>query len=130
MSCYAATKHQVISEKDSKVARIQSKDKKSTIFNNFAEAEMIDKYNGKLMNAIWGIYNRNSPHNFKSLQNPDSAAMVQKEQGMQKSEKITSFVQFTVPQFNGIVTAGLETKIEVNKPKTSLEKLESLFYTF
>lgn len=23
------------------------------------------KYNAKLMNSIWGSYNRNSPHNFK-----------------------------------------------------------------
>jgi hypothetical protein len=43
------------------------------------------------------------------------------------SYKKASFVQLTVPSFAGIVVAGLETKIEVKKPTTTLEKLENLF---
>lgn len=36
----------------------------------------------------------------------------------------SSIVQFAVPQFSGIVS--VETKFEVNKPKTSLDKFEAL----
>lgn len=63
MSCYAATKHQY-PEKDSKVARVQSKEKKQgkeRSANKYGEMEAtvsLDKYNGKLMNSIWGLYNR------------------------------------------------------------------------
>lgn len=58
MSCYAATKHQY-SEKDNKIARLRPKDK--PIERKYTETEapiMLDKYNGKLMNSIWGLYNR------------------------------------------------------------------------
>lgn len=58
MSCYAAAKHQS-SEKDNKIARIQTKDKPAE--RKYAETEAtvsLDKYNGKLMNSIWGLYNR------------------------------------------------------------------------
>lgn len=61
MSCYAATKHQY-PEKDQKVARLQPKEKKfSNGQNKYGEMETsvsLDKYNGKMMNSIWGLYNR------------------------------------------------------------------------
>jgi hypothetical protein len=62
MSCYAATKHQY-PEKDNKVARMQVKEKKNSAErpNKYGEMEStiaLDKYNGKLMNSIWGLYNR------------------------------------------------------------------------
>jgi hypothetical protein len=58
MSCYAATKHA-----DSTVARFPTKDKPKggKPLNKYAEMETsvsLDKYNGKLMNSIWGLYNR------------------------------------------------------------------------
>ena len=152
MSCYAATKHQY-PDSDKKVARVQSKEKKQgkgRSSNKYGEMEAtisLDKYNGKLMNSIWGLYNRyashhyfmelvitfeyicrNSPHNFKSLQNAEEVIAIEKEQGMKADSKkvgSSSFVQFSVPQFSGMVA--LETKFEVTKQKTSLEKLENLF---
>lgn len=59
MSCYAASKHIA----DETVARVQPKEKpKSTKpINKYGEMETsvsLDKYNGKLMNSIWGLYNR------------------------------------------------------------------------
>ena len=53
---------------------------------------------------------------------------VEKEQGMKADPKkvgSSSFVQFSIPQFSGMVA--LETKFEVTKQKTTMEKLESLF---
>ena len=61
MSCYAAAKHNA--DRDETVARMQSKDKPRTSRNTNKYEEMatsiaLDKYNGKLMNSIWGLYNR------------------------------------------------------------------------
>lgn len=61
MSCYAAAKH--VPEKEGAVARIQTKEKPKTTKrpNKYGEMETsvsLDKYNGKLMNSIWGLYNR------------------------------------------------------------------------
>lgn len=61
MSCYAATKNPCQFQ-DTKVARIQKEKKTSTERpNKYGEMETsvsLDKYNGKLMNSIWGLYNR------------------------------------------------------------------------
>lgn len=76
----------------------------------------------------FGYICRNSPHNFKSLQNAEAVVAIEKEQGMKADPKkvgSSSFVQFSIPQFSGMVA--LETKFEVTKQKTSLEKLENLF---
>lgn len=58
MCCYAATKHQ----SDDTVARKQPKEKpKAKPANKYGEmetSESLVKYNGKLMNSIWGLYNR------------------------------------------------------------------------
>lgn len=59
-SCYAATKHGP--GKDATVARVPKKEK-SKSKNQMKHGEMettvsLDKYNGKLMNSIWGLYNR------------------------------------------------------------------------
>lgn len=132
MSCYAATKHQY-PEADNKVARVQAKEKKPSKerpANKYGEMDgtvSLDKYNGKLMNSIWGLYNRNSPHNFKSLQNADNMSM-SKEQGMMTDKQngsSSAFVQFSIPQFSGMIA--VETTYEVKKPQTSLEKIENLF---
>lgn len=61
MSCYAAVKH--VPEKDGNVARMQTKEKPKGGKNQNKYGEMettvsLDKYNGKLMKAIWGLYNR------------------------------------------------------------------------
>ena len=60
MSCYAASKH--ISGSGGSVAYIKPKDKlKSTKpVNNYGTkiSESLHNYNGKLMNSIWGLYNR------------------------------------------------------------------------
>lgn len=60
MSCYAATKHQCLDKKaEKKVARVMPKIKPAE--RKYAETEAtiaLDKYNGKLMNSIWGLYNR------------------------------------------------------------------------
>lgn len=58
MSCYAAAKHPC-SDKDNKVARLKSKEKPMERKYGETEATIsLDKYNGKLMNSIWGLYNR------------------------------------------------------------------------
>lgn len=62
MSCYAAAKHPT--EKSGSVACIQPKDKSKTATkrpNKYGEIETsvsLDKYNGKMMFSIWGLYNR------------------------------------------------------------------------
>lgn len=60
MSCYAASKH--IPDKDGSVSRMKQAEKpKSTKpVNEYGEIKTslsLDKYNGKLMNSIWGRYN-------------------------------------------------------------------------
>ncbi|GAB0098147.1 uncharacterized protein DMENIID0001_138540 [Sergentomyia squamirostris] len=39
------------------------------------------KYNGKMMNSIWGLYNKYSPHNIKNVSDVDDAWKVAPEQG-------------------------------------------------
>jgi hypothetical protein len=61
MSCYAAAKHNA--DKSATVARVQPKEKPKTTkhVNKYGDMESslsLDKYNGKLMNSIWGQYNR------------------------------------------------------------------------
>jgi hypothetical protein len=75
------------------------------------------------MLTILIFYLRNSPHNFKSLNQENETAM-SFEQGNTSSYKKASLVQFAIPNFG---VAGLETKIEINKPKITLEKLENVF---
>lgn len=79
-----------------------------------------------ILKLIFNFF-RNSPHNFKSLNTESQLFVSPVEQGRAATFKKASFVQFTVPSFTGIVTAGFETKIEVNKPETTLEKLENIF---
>jgi hypothetical protein len=68
---------------------------------------------------------RDSPHNFKK-QNAESIVGPAKGQEIMSIEtKSKSYVQFSIPQFTGIVS--VETKLEVKKPRTTLEKFESLF---
>lgn len=61
MSCFAATKH---CERDgSTVSRMKPTEKPKATkhtskYEEVASAISLDKYNQKLMNAIWGIYNR------------------------------------------------------------------------
>lgn len=61
MSCYAAAKH--VPAKNTTVSSMQTKEKPKTSKNQIKYGEMettvlLDKYNGKLMKAIWGLYNR------------------------------------------------------------------------
>lgn len=71
------------------------------------------------------FHSRNSPHNFKK-QNTEGASSSKGQELMASESKFTtSFVQFSIPQFSGIVS--VETKVVINKPKTSLEKFENLF---
>ncbi|XP_049540145.1 uncharacterized protein LOC125954141 [Anopheles darlingi] len=52
-------------EKDLTVARLGG-DKQGPRYLNKSTLDLTPvKYNGKLMNSIWGLYNRYSPHNFK-----------------------------------------------------------------
>lgn len=61
MSCYAATHHNA--HKDATVARMQPKEKPKATKPTSKYGEMetsvsLHKYNEKLMNSIWGLYNR------------------------------------------------------------------------
>jgi hypothetical protein len=61
MSCYAAAKQN--KNQNSTVARTEPKEKPKTTkhVNKYGDMETslsLDKYNGKLMNSIWGQYNR------------------------------------------------------------------------
>uniref|UniRef100_A0A182QLL7 Uncharacterized protein n=1 Tax=Anopheles farauti TaxID=69004 RepID=A0A182QLL7_9DIPT len=52
-------------EKDLTVARMMG-DKQGPRYMDKNTLDLTPvKYNGKLMNSIWGLYNRYSPHNFK-----------------------------------------------------------------
>ncbi|KAI8439481.1 hypothetical protein MSG28_013252 [Choristoneura fumiferana] len=55
-------------QRDMKVSNVKSgRDPNAKIFNtNFMELSPL-KYNSKLMNSIWGLYNRYSPHNVKNV---------------------------------------------------------------
>jgi hypothetical protein len=128
MSCYAATKHSMVKEnKDNKIARVQvEKPRANDRPKKYGEVEiLLDKYNGKLMNSIWGLYNRNSPHNFKSLNDIDAGKANEHGGAASGGKSAKSFVTFSIPQFDKIVA--FETSYEVQKPKMSLEKIESVF---
>lgn len=71
------------------------------------------------MNSIWGLYNRNSPHNFKK-QNAESAVFAKGQEST-----LSSHVQFSVPQFSGIFSVSMSVD-KGDKPKTSSEKFEKL----
>lgn len=62
MICYAATKHPHPGNNGAN-ARAQSKEKPKVNkhANNYGDIEAsvsLDKYNGKMMFSIWGLYNR------------------------------------------------------------------------
>jgi hypothetical protein len=59
MCCYAATKCNSKGG-DGTVARLQNEKTKTkaTQYNEMETSIQLDKYNGKLMNSIWGLYNR------------------------------------------------------------------------
>ncbi|XP_053671060.1 uncharacterized protein LOC128721342 [Anopheles nili] len=65
-SAFAVHKiRQAQNEKDLTVARLMG-DKQGPRYLNKNTLDLTPvKYNGKLMNSIWGLYNRYSPHNFK-----------------------------------------------------------------
>uniref|UniRef100_A0A182X2H1 Uncharacterized protein n=2 Tax=gambiae species complex TaxID=44542 RepID=A0A182X2H1_ANOQN len=65
-SAFAVHKiRQAQNEKDLTVARMTG-DKQGPRYLNKNTLDLTPvKYNGKLMNSIWGLYNRYSPHNFK-----------------------------------------------------------------
>lgn len=57
-------------DRDMTIARMKTVGDKSDPKNLFENKKQLEyspaKYNGKLMNSIWGLYNRYSPHNIKS----------------------------------------------------------------
>ncbi|KAL0821808.1 hypothetical protein ABMA28_005219 [Loxostege sticticalis] len=55
-------------DRDMKLAKNMNKPNESSKFfeTTFAELSPL-KYNSKLMNSIWGLYNRYSPHNVKKV---------------------------------------------------------------
>uniref|UniRef100_A0A182Y6Y6 Uncharacterized protein n=1 Tax=Anopheles stephensi TaxID=30069 RepID=A0A182Y6Y6_ANOST len=65
-SAFAVHKiRQAQNNKDLTVARMTG-DKQGPRYLNKNTLDLTPvKYNGKLMNSIWGLYNRYSPHNFK-----------------------------------------------------------------
>ncbi|XP_052889828.1 uncharacterized protein LOC128298129 [Anopheles moucheti] len=65
-SAFAVHKiRQAQNDKDLTVARMTG-DKQGPRYLNKNILDLTPvKYNGKLMNSIWGLYNRYSPHNFK-----------------------------------------------------------------
>ncbi|TDG50912.1 hypothetical protein AWZ03_002567 [Drosophila navojoa] len=52
-------------EKDMIVSRLRAANISDKIDNNAQREYSPAKYNDKLMNSIWGLYNRYSPHNVK-----------------------------------------------------------------
>lgn len=56
MNCYAAAKHPA--GKKGTVARMQTKEKQKANKKHYGDVETLDKYNGKMMFSIWGLYNR------------------------------------------------------------------------
>ncbi|EDW40106.1 GL21299 [Drosophila persimilis] len=64
---FAACKiRQQFNEREMIVSRMRSGTDKTAVDNNTAQREYSPvKYNDKLMNSIWGLYNRYSPHNVK-----------------------------------------------------------------
>lgn len=65
-------------------------------------------------------FHRNSPHNLKSLNQEVKRGPFEQGNAYIKA----SFVQFAIPNFG---VAEFEAKIEVIKPKITLEKLENIF---
>ncbi|XP_017867621.1 PREDICTED: uncharacterized protein LOC108616723 [Drosophila arizonae] len=63
---YAACKlREQFQEKDMIVSRLRAANISDKIDNNAQREYSPAKYNDKLMNSIWGLYNRYSPHNVK-----------------------------------------------------------------
>uniref|UniRef100_A0AAG5DTM0 Uncharacterized protein n=1 Tax=Anopheles atroparvus TaxID=41427 RepID=A0AAG5DTM0_ANOAO len=71
-SAFAVHKiRQAQNEKDLTIARLTG-DKQGPRYLNKNTLDLTPvKYNGKLMNSIWGLYNRYSPHNFKKNNGSD-----------------------------------------------------------
>lgn len=68
-AAFAVSKLSNFKEKDLTVAKPRMNSEMPNMRNNLANKKLIEyspvKYNGKLMNSIWGLYNRYSPHNIK-----------------------------------------------------------------
>lgn len=61
MSCYAATKHASDGRTGPSSTARKTSNKKKPKHNKYENAEnelSLDKYNGKMMFSIWGLYNR------------------------------------------------------------------------
>ncbi|XP_068617914.1 uncharacterized protein [Battus philenor] len=54
-------------ERDMKISNIDKKNPANKFFNADITGLTPLKYNSKLMNSIWGFYNRYSPHNVKKV---------------------------------------------------------------
>ncbi|XP_055840177.1 uncharacterized protein LOC129907824 isoform X3 [Episyrphus balteatus] len=68
-AAFAVRKLRNLNEKEMTVAKLRMKSEMPDMRNNLANKKLIEyspvKYNSKLMNSIWGLYNRYSPHNIK-----------------------------------------------------------------
>jgi len=91
--------HKVKEWKDSQVAMIkkpnEEKEKRSSTprYDNNKPTQLSPvKYNEKLMNSIWGLYNRNSPHNFKKNNGADS----QGGEGMQQLTVAKDLARYSI----------------------------------
>ncbi|XP_039953853.1 uncharacterized protein LOC126756263 [Bactrocera neohumeralis] len=66
---FAASKLRELNNRDLLIARIKSNTDKNETKNINTNKKLTEytpaKYNDKLMNSIWGFYNRYSPHNIK-----------------------------------------------------------------
>lgn len=110
MSCFAATKYG--GEKG---------EKNSTKEKSFERLPLTPvKYNGKMMNSIWGEYNKKSPHNFKK----QNAEQLVAERNQESIDTLTSTYIFSLPNFPNFQ---VETHFEMKKNRPSLERMESLF---
>uniref|UniRef100_A0A1B0GQF9 Uncharacterized protein n=2 Tax=Phlebotomus papatasi TaxID=29031 RepID=A0A1B0GQF9_PHLPP len=72
------------SEKDTSVMRIPplfGQDKQHYSNNKKLMEYTPVKYNGKMMNSIWGLYNKYSPHNIKNVSDVEESWKVAPEQG-------------------------------------------------
>ncbi|KAG4070044.1 hypothetical protein HA402_013704 [Bradysia odoriphaga] len=83
-SAFAVSKIRANMEKNMTVAKVKTGDKQQPDNHLYPNKKLMDytpaKYNSKFMNAIWGHYNRYSPHNIKSQESDSQGDCTQHQQ--------------------------------------------------
>ncbi|XP_026726720.1 uncharacterized protein LOC113493096 isoform X1 [Trichoplusia ni] len=92
-------------QRDMKVSNKTKGNESSKFFNTtFMELSPL-KYNSKLMNSIWGLYNRYSPHNVKKINDAHTSGSELQQSAANSSNKNESMITLPSAKLDNVWAA-------------------------